>query len=93
MQGCSGDFSQNILPSWHRIFDPVSFMSATYTLNKSYNTNITINSASVLLPWQAWSYMSQDVSVLREPRDPSCRVIEGTEEDLSIKYSNKHPQT
>lgn len=67
-------------------------MSAPYSLNKSYDINISINSASVFLPWLAWSYVSWDVSVLGELMDPSCGVIKATEEDLSIKYSNKPPQ-
>lgn len=92
MQGCSGVFSQNISPLRHNIFITASFMPASDRLKKCYHVNITIKSTSVFLPLLAWSYVSRDVSVLGELEDRSWRVIEGTEEDLSIKYSKKHPQ-
>lgn len=71
----------------------MSFMPAPDRLKKCCSVNTAIKSTSVFLPSLAQSYVSRDVSVLGgELEDQSCGVIEGTEEDLSIKHSEKHPQ-
>lgn len=65
-------------------------MSVPDKLKKRCNVNITIKTTSVFLPLLAWGYVSQDISVLWKLKDQSWGVTERAEEDLSIKYSNKH---